>query len=165
MDTNYRNNFTRQFYDNCIEGKIDKEELRSKYLNDSNSNNICCYTNEACDKYNEIVSKRLGFDSMFEVGAKLICNTNKLRNFEIFNKFTFIVKKVENNLIFLDNGAVLSKSDFLKKEGDKTFISFGYARTLHSYQGESVENLYYPKEELKYCNDRMFYTLISRLKI
>lgn len=165
IDTNYRNDFTREFYDQCINGNVDKEELRTKYLNDSNSDNVCCYTNEGCDKYNKIVSERLGFSSMFEVGAKLICNTNKLRKYDIYNKFTFTVEKVEGDMITLDNGVTLHKDEFLKKEGDKTFISFGYARTLHSYQGESVKNLYYPQEELKYCNDRMFYTLISRLKI
>ena len=164
IDTNYRNDFTREFYDECINGNVDKEELRSKYLNDSNSDNVCCYTNEGCDKYNKIVSERLGFSSMFKVGAKLICNTNKLRKYDIYNKFTFIVEKVEGDMITLDNGVSLHKDEFMKKEGDKTFISFGYARTLHSYQGESVKNLFYPKEEIKYCNNRMFYTLISRLK-
>ena len=164
MDVNYRNNFTRQFYDDCIEGIVDKEELRKKYLNNSNSNNVCCYTNDGVDKYNQIVSTRLGFTSIFDVGAKVIINTNELREHGIYNKFVFTVIAEEENRIKLDNEVWLDKKTCLKKEGHKTYLSFAYARTLYSFQGESLNELYFPEEEMKYINDRGFYTLISRLK-
>jgi hypothetical protein len=164
MDTNYRNKFTREFYDKCIEGLVNKEYYRSKFLNNEKANNVCCFTNEACDKYNKIVSERLGFSSMFDVGAKIICNTNELRNIDIYNKFVFTVVEAKEDMIKLDNGAWITKKDCKKKAGDKTWFSFAYARTLHSYQGESVRDFYFPKEEMKYVTNRMFYTLISRIK-
>jgi len=164
MDVNYRNNFTRQFYDACINGNVDKEELRKKYLNNPESNNVCCYTNDGVDKYNKIVSTRLGFDSIFDVGAKVIVNTNELRQYGIYNKFVFTVVEEEKNRIKLDNEVWLDKKTCLKKEGHKTYLSFAYARTLYSFQGESLHGLYFPEEEMKYINDRAFYTLISRLK-
>jgi hypothetical protein len=164
MDTNYRNNFTREFYDDCINGNVDKEELRKKYLNNESSENVCCYTNDGCDKYNQIVSERLGFSSMFDVGAKVIVNTNELRKHGIYNKFVFTVIAEEKDRVQLDNEVWLDKKVCLKKEGHKTYLSFAYARTLYSYQGESLNDLYFPQEEMKYINDRGFYTLISRLK-
>jgi hypothetical protein len=162
---NYRNNFTREFYDDCINGNIDKEELRKKYLNNESSNNVCCYTNDGCDKYNSIVAERLGFSSMFDVGAKVIVNTNELRQHGIYNKFVFTIVKEETDRVQLDNEVWLDKKVCLRKEGHKTYLSFAYARTLYSYQGESLNELYFPEEEMKHINDRGFYTLISRLKI
>ena len=164
MDTNYRNSFTREFYDKCIEGLVNKEYYRNKFLNNTNANNVCCFKNKTCDKYNKIVSERLGFESVFNVGAKIICNTNELRDRGIYNKFVFTVIEEKEDSIKLDNGEWISKKECMKKAGDKTYFTFAYARTLHSYQGESVKGLYFPKEEMKYVNSRMFYTLISRIK-
>jgi hypothetical protein len=164
MDTNYRNSFTREFYDRCIEDLVNKEYYRSKYLNNENATNVCCFKNETCDKYNKIIAERLGFESIFNVGAKIICNTNELRDRGIYNKFVFTVIEEKQDAIKLDNGEWISKKECMKKADKKTYFSFAYARTLHSYQGESVRDFYFPKEELKYVNSRMFYTLISRIK-
>lgn len=164
MDTNYRNSFTREFYDKCIQGTINQEYYRSKFLNNENANNVCCFTNEACDKYNKIVSERLGFSTIFDVGARIICNTNELRDRGIYNKFVFTVVEEKPEKIKLDNGEWISKKECMKKAGNKTWFSFAYARTLHSYQGESVRDFYFPKDQMKYVTPRMFYTLISRIK-
>ena len=164
MNTNYRNHFTPEFYDCCIEGEVDKKALIKKYLTNHDSVNVCAYTNETVNKYNDIISKRLGHNSIFSVGAKLICNTNELRKLGMYNKFIYEVKEVRENTIVLDTGEEVEKKDCLKKDGKKTYLSFGYARTLHSYQGESVNDLHYPEEEIKYLDDRAFYTLISRIK-
>jgi hypothetical protein len=164
MDTNYRNSFTREFYDRCIEDLVNKEYYRSKYLNNKNATNVCCYKNDSCDKYNKIVAERLGFESIFDVGAKIICNTNELRDRGIYNKFVFTVVEEKEHIIKLDNGEWISKKECMKKAGKKNYFTFAYARTLHSYQGESIRDLYFPKEEMKYVNARMFYTLISRIK-
>tara|TARA_R100000388_G_scaffold93132_1_gene77193 strand:+ start:1846 stop:4755 length:2910 start_codon:yes stop_codon:yes gene_type:complete len=164
MDSNYRNDFSKEFYDKCIAGKLDKKELILKYLNNENSLNVCAYTNKTCEKYNNIISKKLGHDSIFSVGAKLICNTNELRKLGMYNKFIYEVKEVKDESIIFDDGTEILKKDCLKKEGKKDYLSFGYARTLHSYQGESIKDLYYPIEEIDFLTDRAFYTLISRIK-
>ncbi len=101
---------------------------------------------------------------MFDVGAKVIVNTNELRKHGSYNKFVFTVIAEEKDRVQLDNEVWLDKKVCLKKEGHKTYLSFAYARTLYSYQGESLNDLYFPEEEMKYINDRGFYTLISRLK-
>ena len=164
MTTNRRNNFTKDFYDDCINGNVDKKELRQKYLNNEDSLNVCCYSNLECDKHNKRISKKLGYNDIFKVGAKVICNTNKLAKYNIYNKFTFKVTNVDDEFIELDNEYKIPRKECLRKEGKKDFISFGYARTLYSYQGESINDLYFPEEELKYIDDRGFYTLISRIK-
>ena len=163
MNSNYRNNFTREFYDSCIAGEVNKKDLIEKYLTNPESVNVCAYTNKAVDKYNDIISKRLGHNSIFSVGAKLICNTNNLRTLGMYNKFIYEVVDEDDERILLDNDEWIDKEKCLKKEGNKTWLSFAYARTLHSYQGESVKDLHYPVEEIDYLTDRAFYTLISRL--
>ena len=164
MDSNYRNNFTREFYDSCIDGEVNKKDLIEKWLTNPKSVNVCAYTNKAVDKYNKIISKSLGLASIFNIGAKLICNTNNLRSHGMYNKFMYEVIDNSGGNIKLDNGEWIPKQTCLKTEGNKTWLSFGYARTLHSYQGESVEDLHYPIEEIDYLTDRAFYTLISRIK-
>ena len=165
METNYRNNFTKEFYDNIINGKLDNEDIIKKYRN-VNSNNVICFRNKTCDKYNRIVADRLGIRDKFAVGAKIICNTNKLRELKIYNKFCFTVIEEADEYIIVDGNIKIMKKIMDKMEGEKEYFTFSYARTLHSVQGESLPDLYFPDEDLDMIkdNNRFCYTLISRLK-
>ena len=165
MSTNYRNNFSKLFYDSIINGLIDNEEIIKKYRN-VNSNNVICFTNKTCEKYNRIIANKLGIRDKFAVGARVICNTNELREKNIYNKFIFTVINEFSDYVVLDGNIKIDKLIMNKKEGDKEYFSLAYARTLHSVQGESLPDLYFPNEDIPLIknNNRFVYTLISRLK-
>jgi hypothetical protein len=165
MDKNYRNNFSRLFYDSIINGCFDNTDVIKQYRNIS-SNNVICYRNKTCEKYNRIIADRLGIRDKFSVGARVICNTNELREKKIYNKFVFTVIEEFEDYVILDGNIKIDKRVMNKKEGDKEYFSLAYARTLHSVQGESLPDIYFPDDDLEMIsgNNRFCYTLISRLK-
>lgn len=165
MDKNYRNNFSRLFYDSIIDGDLDNLEVIKQYNNIA-SNNVICFRNKTCEKYNRIIADRLGIRDKFAVGAKVICNTNELRDKKIYNKFVLTVSEEFEDYVILDSSIRIDKKTMNKREGDKEYFSLAYARTLHSVQGESLPDLYFPDEDLEMIkhNNRFVYTLISRLK-
>jgi hypothetical protein len=165
MVKNYRNNFSKFFYDSIINGILDNEEVIKTYRN-ANSNNIICFRNKTCDKYNKIVSSRLGIRDKYAVGARVICNTIELREKKIYNKFIFTVIQETTDYVILDGNIKIDKQTMNKLDDGKEYFTLAYARTLHSVQGESLPDLYFPDDDImavKY-NNRFCYTLISRLK-
>jgi hypothetical protein len=157
MTTNYRNNFSKEFYDNIIDGKSDNKKLIKQY-GKITSNNVICYTNKTCQKYNTIIMNRLGIESIEGIGCKVICNSNDLRELNIYNKFQFTVTGIEDNNIVLDNQYKISRVCY------GMYFNPAYARTIYSIQGESMNDFYYPVEDYNFLNDRTTYTIISRLK-
>jgi len=157
MTTNYRNNFSKEFYDNIIDGKSDNKKLIKQY-GKITSNNVICYTNKTCQKYNTIIMNRLGIESIESIGCKVICNSNDLRELNIYNKFQFTVTGIEDNNIVLDNQYKISRICY------GMYFNPAYARTIYSIQGESMNDFYYPVEDYNFLNDRTTYTIISRLK-
>jgi len=163
MTTNYRNNFTKDFYDDIIDGNLDNEAV-IKFYNNSNSNNVICYRNQTCDKYNKLIATKLGIRDKFAVGAKIICNTNELRTMDIYNKYIFTIIEEADDYVILEGDIKMQKLVMNKIDNGKEYFTLAYARTLHSVQGESLPDLYFPDEDLEYVNNRFTYTLISRLK-
>jgi hypothetical protein len=157
MNTNYRNNFSIEFYDNIIDGKCDNKKMIKQY-GKITSNNVICYTNKSCLKYNTIIMNRLGIESIESIGCKVICNSNDLRELNIYNKFQFTVTGIEDNNIVLDNQYKISRLCY------GMYFNPAYARTIYSIQGESMNDFYYPVEDYNFLNDRTTYTIISRLK-
>jgi hypothetical protein len=157
MDVNRRNNFNKEFYDAIINGKCDNKKMINKY-NNINSNNIICYTNKTCMKYNDIIMKKLGIENIESIGCKVISNSNDLRELEIYNKFQFTVTGIEDNFIILDNEHKISRLCYAM------YFEPAYARTIYSIQGESMNDFYFPMDDERYLNDRTTYTIISRLK-
>jgi hypothetical protein len=165
MEKNYRNNFSRLFYDSIIQGCFDNAEVIKKYRN-IDSNNVICFRNKTCDKYNRIIADRLGIRDKFAVNARVICNTNELRDKKIYNKFVLTITAEGEDYVIMDGTIRIDKRVMNKKEGDKEYFSLAYARTLHSVQGESLNDLYFPDEDIEMIkdNNRFCYTLISRLQ-
>ena len=126
--------------------------------NKKTSNNVICYTNKTCDKYNRIIMDRLNIESIESIGCKVICNSNDLRELNIYNKFQFTVTEKNDNFVILDKEYKVSRLCYAK------YFQPAYARTIYSIQGESMEDFYYPVEDIQYLNDRTTYTIISRLK-
>ena len=101
---------------------------------------------------------RLGIESIESIGCKVICNSNDLRELNIYNKFQFTVTGIEDNNIVLDNQYKISRICY------GMYFNPAYARTIYSIQGESMNDFYYPVEDYNFLNDRTTYTIISRLK-
>ena len=146
MNTNWRNNFTLDYYKSLING--DKEFLAQEIMKYSTrtpeeADIIIAYRNTTVDQYNNYMlnyhNKKLGDD-----GIPMMCITNDLRKHEIYNNFLFMSQDIKVSL--------------------KNF-RVAYARTLYNMQGDECKSYYMAKEDLKwFTNPRMAYTLISRLK-
>jgi hypothetical protein len=140
------------------------QEIKKYRCNDyKKADIIICITNESKEKYNNLMAEHKKI-TKFDKGAKIVCNTNYLRNKGIYNSFDFTITKEDYNE---ETGSlyVLDDLDFYitEKELDDNF-ELGYAITLYKAQGQQYNSFYFPDEDLKYINGRSAYTLISRLK-
>lgn len=166
MTTNYRNNFTKEYYDSLINSTNDnyliEESLKYNTKNYYNSDVIIAYRNSTREKYNKLMCEYNNIKNKTDLNALLICNSNKLGKYNIYNKFTMKVIDKIDNLIILTDGLINYKLD--EEQINKNF-DYGYCRTLYSVQGESLKSYYYCAEDKYFLNNRSSYTLISRLKI
>lgn len=162
--TNYRNNFTLEYYDSLINGKVDLiEELKRHRTNSyKDAEYVLCRSNESCKIFNDKMMKHLGIE-FGDVGCKVMCKTNNLRDYGIFNNFIFTVTGKTSTHVILDNDISIPLKNF--KHGKESWLP-AYARTLYNIQGESTPSFYIPNSDLwTYKNDgRSVYTIISRLK-
>ena len=165
ITTNYRNNFTKEYYDTLInekkQDKLIKEMKKYRAKTPYEADTIICYRNNTKDKYNDLICKKKGIKSKTQVGAELIAICNDLRNNNIYNKFTYkVVSKTQDEVCITDG---IDDFNVAHEDIEKCF-NYSYARTLYSVQGETLNSLYYPDEDLYFLDGRSTYTLISRLK-
>lgn len=161
IKTNYRNNFTTDYYDSLI-NSTDKTYLKNevkKYNNNDykTADIVICSRNITKDKYNKLMMEHLKIN-FGDIGCKIICNSNDLKIKGIYNNFDYTIKDIEDDKIILDDD-----TEITKKELDKHFV-LGYAITLYKAQGQQFRSFYYAPEDLQYLDGRSTYTLISRLK-
>ena len=159
MKTNYRNEFTIKYYDSLINNTVNlQKEIRKHSVKDyKKAHIIICITNKDVIKYNNLMCEYLNIDNICTKNTKIICNTNDLKNKNIYNNYDFIIKDIENDIITLDTNETITKEELLKN------FTFGYAITLFKAQGQQFKSFYFPKS-LSHINGRSAYTLISRLK-
>lgn len=172
LKTNYRNDFTTKYYDLLIHSKDNKylsDEVKKYSSTDyKKSKAIICYTNETRKKYNDLMLKHLGIDK-FDVGCRVVCKTNDLAEYEIYNNFYYTVTKNDGKWVELSDGVdeyCLELSDLTKYNSKSKCPNFdvGYARTVYNIQGESIRSYYYAPEDYKWLDGETAYTVISRLK-
>lgn len=161
MDKNYRNTFSKDYYESIINETIDiKEEVKKhstkKY---SDAEVIICWRNDTVDKYNNLVLKSMK-KTMYDIGIKLICITNNLHQKNMYNKFveTIIKVDIDNDEYTLSNNVKLTKKEITKN------FKPAYARTVYGVQSQSLDSYYYAKEDYGYLDGNRAYTVISRLK-
>jgi ATP-dependent exoDNAse (exonuclease V) alpha subunit len=162
LEENHRNKFTKEYYDSLINSKDKKylEDEIKKVCSGDMYNSVCIsFRREiTLNKYNKIISEYHNIRNIYDVGAKIICMTNKLKHLKITNKMDFTVVANDDLTFTLNNGIVLPKT--LSKHFD-----YSYVRTLHSVQCKSIEKMYIIPDDIKYfLNGHLAYTLISRLK-
>lgn len=157
---NYRNNFTHKYYDELRENpeKLRLQEVKKYNTEYNKSSVIIAYTHKTREYYNNLMCKELNINSIFDIGTKVICKSNKCREFDIYNNFSFVVRKVDNEYVYFDNNYKVNLDLFEKN------FEYAYCRTLHSVQGTTLESFHYCLEDIKFLDGRALYTLISRLK-
>jgi hypothetical protein len=96
----------------------------------------------------------------------MICTTNKLRKYGIYNQYQFTTQGLRNLMIF-------NQYQFINQEirqiTDPEFdmekhFRPAYARTLYNLQGDQVKSYYIAPEDIDYfAKPREAYTIISRI--
>jgi hypothetical protein len=147
---NYRNNFSAEYYETLKNGTKEylMEQIK-KYSTDKpeDADVIIAYRNKIVDKYNEYMleyhDKTINDDDV-----PVMCITNDLREHDMFNNFFFLSQEIEPSLL-----------------NNEKYFKPAYARTLYNMQGDDCGSYYVAPEDLHwFCNPRMAYTLVSRLK-
>ena len=163
LGTNFRNDFTFDYYDKLckivdakeIQKEIEKYNCKSPYDADV----IITYTNATKEKYNKMMCDKLKI-KMGDVGCRIVCKSNDLKDKNIYNNFYYNIKSVDENKITITDGL----DDIIIDDEELKLFDLGYCRTLYNIQGESVKSFYFPIEDVRFINGRALYTLISRLK-
>ena len=146
---NWRNNFPLKYYNQLLTETPEfllQELTKYSTKTPEEAEVIIVYRNTIKEKYNAYMldyhkKKKLDAD------VPLICKTNDLRKHNIYNNFL-----VTRDELTLDDETI-----------DKHFEP-AYARTLYNLQGDEVKSFYVAPEDLHwFTNNRMAYTLISRL--
>jgi hypothetical protein len=167
---NYRNNFTTEYYDKLINAELDlvKEIEKHSEKDYKNVEAIICYRNDTVDLYNNLVLKDKNID-METKGCSVICKTNELRSYNIYNNY--ILEVVGTN----DDDETIKLKDeietyeiplskYRKIAGNKKpYFKPAYARTIYSLQGATLKNYYSAPEDINFFNNgAVAYTIISR---
>ena len=180
LKTNYRNDFTTEYYDKLIAMKDKSKilnEIKKYSINsiDDFKEGMCiiAYKNETVDKYNKIILDKLGLNEG-DNGTHIICKTNKLTDLGIYNNLTYKIINNDDNFIIKQydiqtiEGKVginyYNKEYTISKKQYKTNFKLGYATTIYAKQGGSVMGYYFPEEDIKHIDGKTLYTIISRIK-
>ena len=170
-NNNHRNDFTHEYYDklrddrNRVEWKKIRDESIDKYNTPyEDAEIIIAYTNTTRNEYNKLMCDKLGITNEFDIGAKVICKTNKLRKFDIYNNFQFTVDYRDDHDIVLVSKHGIKYTLPIHTFNNKNYFDFGYCVTLYAVQGSSLNSFHYCLEDIRHLNGRGLYTLISRLK-
>ena len=96
----------------------------------------------------------------FDIGARIVCKSNDLSEYEIYNNFYYTITNKDNQFIEIFDG--INKYNIEYSDLEK--FDSGYCRTIYNIQGESVKSFYYAEEDFKFLDGKTTYTIISRLK-
>ena len=178
---NYRNNFTKEYYDSLIYTKVNisdkdnadrnmliKEVSKWSSKNWKNAEYIICYRHKTKQKWNRIMLKHLKKKSWTSVGVRIVCKNNKLRDIGIWNKKEFVIKKIiknENDKKFiLSDKYKIDKDVTVTEKQLKSNFDMAYACNVHQIQGSTLNSYYWASEDDKFLNGNVAYTIISRLR-
>jgi hypothetical protein len=177
---NFRNNFTKDYYDSLINSKSGTYLLKEvkKYSTPLELAEVAiCFRNKTRDSVNKEVLKEFGLEP-FSVGTKLVCVTNRLgEQFNIWNhKQVVMIKKYISGYTVKKNEPIYScilkdsngqKIDIPLNRVIKNF-RHAYCINIYEAQGKTFKSYYWVEEddifiEKYWKNNRIAYTLISRI--
>ena len=165
FDSNFRNNFDKDYYDKLINSADRKwlisevNKYNTKYFYEAET--IIAYKNSERKKYNLKMLIHEGFKTIYDSGVKIIAKDNELRKIGVFNKFNYTIKSVKGDTIIITDD--IEDIEINKKQYDSHF-DLGYCRTLYSIQGETLNSFHFVNSDYHFLKNREIYTLISRLK-
>ena len=112
---NYRNNFTKEFYDKIINNELDIIDVVIYYSTDKmeDAQHILCYRHSTREKYNNLMLEHFKLKNKLDRGCIIICTTNKLIKQNIYNHKQFVI---------IDN---VDEKYILRDDDDKEFIVNG----------------------------------------
>jgi hypothetical protein len=173
---NYRNNFTKKYYDFLINPHTESEYLRAEVTKHSTSNMIdaeivICYKNETRRKINKTIMRKKGIKP-YSVGCKMMCVHNKFSNYGLWNHKELEIIKVENDIYTLQDNESMKYFIEKKKIQNEKYFRFAYCINAHESQGKTYKSYYWANEDdfvfshKDYINTpgRFAYTIISRLE-
>lgn len=165
-NNNHRNNFTHEYYDTLRKNamKLRDTELKKYNTPYETADIIIAFRRSIRDEYNKRMCEKNNIENLWDIGAKVICKTNDLRRYDIYNNFRFTVKNIDDEDITLISNQSVEYILPVKKFKKQFNFDYAYALTLYAVQGSSLGSFHYCEEDLKYLNGRSLYTLISRLK-
>ena len=159
--TNYRNHFTKEYYDEIKNGtkEFGIGEVKKHSLDNwEDADVIICYRNDIRDEYNAMKMEYLGFNDISDIGMSVVCFTNRLRGKEIYNKYTYTIVDNKDGIITFDDGVEITLQQL-----EKNFRP-NYATNAYGVQCESVKSYYYCPEDYDFLKPRVSYVVVSRLK-
>lgn len=162
---NYRNNFTKEYYDELINEKCDLiDEVKKwscKEIHEAQY--ILCYRHKTKKKYNKYMLKYLGFNDWIEIGVKIVCTSNKLLSQNIFNHKQFTITYIDDDNIctLSDNN---NKDYFVTKKKLSSNFEPAYTINAHQAQGGTLDSYFWAEEDDIFINGHVAYTIISRLR-
>lgn len=170
---NYRNNFSKEYYNKILNEEIDIINEVKKYSKPiEEAEIIICYrtekssNNKTRDVYNDKILKKMNLESD-SIGVKVICTTNKLINIDIYNHriLTIVDKKYDKNLkeciyTLKDNDEIF-KINYNKL---KSNFRPAYCINVYEAQGSTFDSYHWAVDDDKFLTGRMAYTIISRIR-
>ncbi len=158
--TNYRNNFTIEYYDSLINSRdsafLKQEILKHSTKTPEEADVIIAYTNKTVDKYNQYMLNYL--NKTLDDDVPMVVKTNIYKDQNVYNNFVMTTTELKQTL----NKPFDFKKIATNKEPD---FKPAYARTLYNIQGDEVRSYYIAPEDIHwFTSPREAYTLISRLK-
>ena len=181
MNNNYRNTFTKNYYDKLLDTKQSKNWKRQQVFTNNVdwkvAEKIIAYTNKNVDYYNKKKMDYLGLQ-LWDIGLKIICveNVKKLASKDIYNRYEFTILEKEE-----DDDEVKYKiyEDKWVTETDlEKYFKPAYCITLYGAQGKSIKGIHFVLEDIGWIDgtrhdyfslnqdyNSELYTLISRIKM
>jgi hypothetical protein len=171
INSNYRNNFTKEYYNTLINGDEDyiKQEVKRHSVPFEQAETILCYRHNTVDEYNKKYMDHHNI-SLKTPGCKVICRSNKcFKKYGIANQDILEISLINDKTITLitEDGLTyeVKKRDIINNlESKKKLFRPAYALTINSFQGDECSSYHFPEEDNKFLSNRMVYTIISRLK-
>lgn len=157
---NYRNKFTKEYYDQIKNEEIDVVKEVHKYsIPSKQAEIILCFRNAVKEKYNQKFLEYLKKEK-YDVGVKYICATNKLAEHDIYNNLPVIITSSSDDNVTISDGEY--EYEISKKQLDKNF-ELGYVLNLYQIQGHTIKSYHWISTDDYFLNGRRAYTIISRL--
>ena len=104
-------------------------------------------------------------EELINIDTELICLTNDLSNKDVYNKYCFKVKEINDKKVILHDEDFYRDIEFTHQEISKNF-DYSYARTIYNIQGQTLDSYYWGGNDKDnyFLDGRMAYTIVSRLK-